>query len=227
MYENEKKDKNQKSNFIYRNSLIIVFSFFTILFLFGQFYTGRREYNEFLATYHSAPVSNSQYFLTGHFIQSTFENWESEFFQMGLFVVFTIFLRQQGSSESKEIGKEHESDKEPVKHKGAPWPVFKGGFILSIYKNSLSIALFGLFSLSFIAHLYGSLKDQNVKNILEHKPIETCTEYLTGSRFWFESFQNWQSEFLSVMVLFFLTIYLRQKGSPQSKAVDSPHEAHE
>lgn len=220
----KKTESIKRPNFIYRNSLIIVFTVFTILFLIGQFYMGRLEYNEFLATYNFPPVNSYEYLFSGHFIQSTFENWESEFFQMGVFVVFTIFLRQQGSSESKEIGKKHESDREPVKHKDAPWPVFKGGLFLSIYKNSLSIALFLLFILSFIAHLYGSLKDQNLKNLLEHKPLENWSEYMSGSRFWYESFQNWQSEFLSVMILFFLTIYLRQKGSPQSKAVDSAHD---
>jgi len=220
----KKVKKSNRNSFIYSNSLIIVFALLFAIFQIGQIIMGHKEYNDFLTTHHQPSISIYHYLFSGHFIQSTFENWESEFFQMGLFVVFTIFLRQKGSSESKEIGKEDESDKEPQSHKDAPWPVLKGGWILSIYKYSLSIALLLLFILSFIAHWYGSLKDQNMKNTLELKPQVSAIEYIKDSRFWFESFQNWQSEFLSVMVLVFLSIYLRQIGSPQSKAVDSSHD---
>ncbi len=116
-----------------------------------------------------------------------------------------------------------EVDREPVKRKDAPWPVFKGGWILSVYKHSLSIALFGLFLLSFIMHWYGSLKNYNLEQILKHKPETGAWKFMTESRFWFESFQNWQSEFLSVAAIVWLSIFLREKGSPQSKPVDAPN----
>ena len=163
------------------------------------------------------------YLTSGHFIEATFENWESEFFQMALFVWFTVFLRQKGSSESKALHGKEEVDREPQKHPDAPWAVRKGGIILSLYKHSLTFSLWLLFIISFILHLYGSNKDFNQTQILEGKSTETMYVYLSNSRFWFESFQNWQSEFLSVFAIIFLSIYLREKGSPQSKPVDAPH----
>ncbi|GAA6769818.1 hypothetical protein AAGS39_05560 [Flavobacterium sp. CGRL2] len=83
--------------------------------------------------------------------------------------------------------------------------------------------LFLLFALSFVAHFYGSLKDENEQLSFKGMPLETASKYITDSRFWFESFQNWQSEFLSVFAIIVLSIYLRQIGSSQSKPVDAPH----
>src|ERR1044071_2236109 len=143
---------------------------------------------------------------------------------MGLFVVLTVSLYQKGSSESKKIDEEEEVDREPSpKRKDAPWAVKRGGFILKVYKYSLSISLFVLFALSFMLHLYGSLKDENDKLAIKGLPPEPLNEFITSPRFWFESFQNWQSEFLSVFAIVVLSIYLRQKGSPQSKPVDAAH----
>jgi hypothetical protein len=117
-----------------------------------------------------------------------------------------------------------EVDREPsMKRKGVPWPVKKGGVILRIYNHSLSIALLILFLFSFIFHLYGSLQNENEERALKELPPETMSQYLTYGRFWFESFQNWQSEFLSVFAIVILSVYLRQKGSAQSKPVDTPH----
>ena len=209
---------------IYNNGLSIVFFILFILSLVGQVVTGFNEYNKELQDQGQPSVSVPGYFSSGHFLQSTFENWESEFLQMALFVVLTISLRQKGSSESKSCDGPEEVDREPsAKRKGAPWPVRRGGIILRIYKHSLSIALFILFILSFIIHFYGSLRDENVKLSLKGQPTETVSNFIVDSRFWFESFQNWQSEFLSVFCIVVLSIYLRQKGSPQSKPVDAPH----
>jgi hypothetical protein len=209
---------------IYNNGLSIVFFILFILSLAGQVVTGFNEYNKELQDQGQPSVSVPGYFSSGHFLQSTFENWESEFLQMALFVVLTISLRQKGSSESKSCDGPEEVDREPsAKRKGAPWPVRRGGIILWIYKRSLSIMLFILFILSFIIHFYGSLRDENVKLSLKGQPVETVSKFIVDSRFWFESFQNWQSEFLSVFCIVVLSIYLRQKGSPQSKPVDAPH----
>jgi hypothetical protein len=143
---------------------------------------------------------------------------------MALFVVFTIFLMQKGSSESKDLDKEEEFDREPSPtRKDAPWPVKKGGWILSLYKHSLTISLLLLFLVSFILHFYGSLKDENEQLALKGKALESASDYIKDSRFWFESFQNWQSEFLSVFAIILLSVYLRQIGSSQSKPVDAPH----
>jgi hypothetical protein len=165
----------------------------------------------------------SQYISSGHFLQSTFENWESEFLQMALFVILTMFLYQKGSSESKDPDKEEEVDREPnPRRRNAPWPVKKGGLVLAIYKHSLCYALSIIFLLSFLLHWYGSLKDYNEEQFLKNQPAETAMQYLSNSRLWFESFQNWESEFLSVFTIVILSIFLREKGSAQSKPVDAP-----
>ncbi|AWH85849.1 hypothetical protein HYN59_12375 [Flavobacterium album] len=210
--------------FIKNNSLSLTFFILFAVSLGAQVAFGIKEYNNDLIDDGGTAVTLSQYFTSGHFIESTFENWESEFLQMALLVLLTIFLKEKGSSESKSFDKDEEVDREPdPNRKDAPWPVKKGGFILKLYKHSLTIALFILFLLSFVAHFYGSLKDQNVQNQLKGKALETAGDYIADSRFWFESFQNWQSEFLSVFAIIVLSIYLRQQGSSQSKPVDAPH----
>lgn len=199
-----------------------MFLFLFFISLVGQFYTGWKEHNKEREEEEQYPLEMGSYLSSGHFIQSTFENWESEFLQMALFVILTVSLRQKGSSESKSFEKE-EVDREPSKRrKNVPWPVKKGGIVLTLYKHSLSIVLLVLFILSFILHLYGSLKDENEQLLHMGLPQEPLRSYMWSSRFWFESFQNWQSEFLSVFAIVVLSIFLRQKGSPQSKPVDAP-----
>nr|WP_233209769.1 DUF6766 family protein [Flavobacterium sp. 9] len=115
-------------------------------------------------------------------------------------------------------------DREPsAGRKNAPWPVEKGGWILYLYKHSLTLSLVLLFFISFGVHFYGSLKDENEQLSLKGMSLESASQYIAGSRFWFESFQNWQSEFLSVFAIVMLSIYLRQIGSSQSKPVDAPN----
>ena len=211
--------------FLKNNSLSIVFFLLFIGTIIGQVFTGWKEHNQEREDDGMPLLSLSQYISSGHFLQATFENWESEFLQMALFVVLTASLYQKGSSESKDPDKKEEVDRKPsARRKNVPWPVRRGGMILWIYSRSLSIVLFILFFLSIIVHFHGSLQDENEK--LAHKglPPETISEYLGSNRFWFESFQNWQSEFLSVFAIVVLSIYFRQLGSSQSKPVDAPDE---
>lgn len=211
--------------FLRNNGLSITFLLLFLASIIGQVAFGLQEHNKELLEEGGAAISLLEYLTTGHFIQATFENWESEFFQMALFVWFTIFLMQKGSSESKRFDGTDESDREPDPTvENAPWPVKKGGWVLAVYKHSLTLSLILLFIVSFIIHFYGSLAHENEQNVLKRKPLETAGEYIANSRFWFESFQNWQSEFLSVFAIIALSIYLRQQGSPQSKPVDAPHE---
>jgi len=208
--------------FLRNNGLSLTFLILFIFSIIGQIIFGFKEYNKEITELGANEVPMGTYLVSGHFIQSTFENWESEFLQMALFVVLTIFLQQKGSSESKDFDKQEEVDREPdPKRKGAPWPVKTGGAILFLYKYSLTILLLLLFVTSFALHFYGSLKDENTQLLLKGKPVETAGDYFFDSRFWFESFQNWQSEFLSVFAIIILSIFLRQKGSPQSKPVDA------
>ena len=209
------------TSFLKENSLSLVFFILFLIAMIGQAITGLEEHNHEMIEEGGQPIKIGEYITSGHFLQSTFENWESEFLQMALFVVLTIFLYQKGSSESKDPESDEPVDREPnPKKKDAPWPVKQGGLILSVYKHSLSIVLFIFFAISFVVHWYGSLKDYNEEELLKGKPTETAMQYLSNSRFWFESFQNWQSEFLSVFAIVLLSVFLRQKGSPQSKAVD-------
>ena len=128
-------DNKAKNSFLYNNSLSIAFVVLAVITIMAQTLTGLSQYNDFLIEHHQDPVSILQYFKSGHFIEATFENWESEFLQMGLFVWFTVFLRQKGSSESKAFEGKEEVDREPRNHPDAPWAVRKGGFILSVYKH--------------------------------------------------------------------------------------------
>lgn len=157
-------------------------------------------------------------------MQATFENWESEFLQMGMYVLLTVSLRQRGSAESKSLTEKEEVDREPSAHKNAPWPVKKGGTILFIYKHSLSIAFGILFLLSFIFHFIGSLNNYNEEQTEKHLQTLKWNDYFLNSQFWFESFQNWQSEFLAVASIVLLSIWFREKGSPQSKPVDASYD---
>ena len=213
-----------KHSFFFRNGLSLVLILLFLVSFAGQIFTGLEEYNEERKEYNQPSVALYYYLTTGHFFQATFENWESEFLQMALFVVLTISLRQKGSSESKKCEGKEEVDREPsARRKDAPWPVKKGGIYLKIYKHSLTIALLILFLISFVLHFYGSLKNENEELALKGLPPETSGQYIFSSRLWFESFQNWQSEFLSVFAIVILSVFLRQKGSPQSKPVDAPH----
>lgn len=218
----------QKTSFFYRNSLSIVLITFMLIFWTGQFLTGWKDHNEERAEYHYPALSAGEYFWSGHFASATFENWESEFLQMAIYVLLTISLRQKGSSESKKLkgeegAGEEDVDREPQKHANAPWPVHRGGLWLKLYSNSLSLTLAFLFIASFWLHFSGSLQQYNGEQIMKGAQKVSAAAYLGNAHFWFESFQNWQSEFLAVAAIVIFSITLRQKGSPQSKPVDAPH----
>jgi hypothetical protein len=201
------------------------------LFLFsvvGQSIMGFHEYNDDQKDHSRASIGYVAYLGSGHFVEAIFENWESEFLQMAAYVLLTAFLYQKGSPESKKLDEEEAVDKEPPaagskKKKDAPWPVRRGGLVLKVYENSLSLTLFLLFLISFALHAAGGARLYSQEQMMHGSPSVSTLEYLGTSRFWFESLQNWQSEFLSVFTLVVLSIFLRQKGSPESKPVDSPH----
>ena len=216
----------KKYSFVYRNGLSIVLLTMLLIFWFAQFITGWNDYNNERKEHNLTELSAWQYLTSGHFISATFENWESEFLQMGVYVLLTVGLRQKGSSESKKLKGEgrEEMDREPRPHEAAPWPVKKGGIWLKLYSNSLSLAFALLFILSFSLHFIGSWKEHNEEQRMMGLPADTAAEYLGQAHFWFESFQNWQSEFLAVASIVLLSIWLRQKGSPESKPVDAPYD---
>lgn len=205
---------------------IIVFGLFAI-FLMGQSLTGWRTYDAQQEEHHEPTVGFGSYLTTGHFVEATFENWESEFLQMASYVLLTIWLFQKGSSESKPPGGDPERDADPksvTDLERAPGPVRRGGWRLTLYGNSLGIALALLFVLSFVLHALGGARDFSAEQVAHgQRPVGTM-EFMTTSTFWFQSFQNWQSEFVAVGSIVVLTIFLRQRGSPESKPVAAPHE---
>jgi hypothetical protein len=166
-----------------------------------------------------------QYLGSGDFVEAIFENWESEFLQMGLYVLLTAVLFQRGSAESKDPEAQHPDDADYSEDMDVdiPWPVRKGGWTLRLYENSLSIALLALFVFSFIMHAVGGASAYNQEQLEHNGTPVSVPGYLATPRFWFESFQNWQSEFLAIGAMIVLSIYLRQRGSSQSKPVASPH----
>jgi hypothetical protein len=208
------------------NSLsIVLFGLFAI-FLMGQSLTGWRTYNAQQEEHREPTVGFGTYLTTGHFVEATFENWESEFLQMASYVLLTIWLIQKGSSESKPPGGDPEKDADPRSVpdlERAPGPVRRGGWHLTLYENSLGIALALLFVLSFVLHALGGAREFSAEQVAHGQPPVSAMEFVTTSTFWFQSFQNWQSEFVAVGSIVVLTIFLRQRGSPESTPVAAPY----
>ncbi|MFN8620427.1 MAG: DUF6766 family protein [Chloroflexota bacterium] len=206
------------------NALSLVMFGLFALFLLGQGVTGFQVLDEERTSHGQPPIGPLDYLTSGHFVEATFENWESEFLQMGALVLLTVALHQRGSKESKDPDAEEEVDREPDPTRpGAPGPMRVGGLVREVYEHSLTLALFGLFFASFALHALGGLGEHDRELAAHGEPPVGLVEFVESPDFWFQSFQNWQSEFLSVGVLVVLTIFLRQRGSPESKPVDEPH----
>ena len=213
--------------FLRNNGLsLVLLPLFFLGFLTGQTLTGRKEHNSEQQEHGAPPLSLAEYVKSSHFIEATMENWESEFLQMFIYVTLTAFMFQKGSAESKDPDKKEKVDQDPRTvriTKETPWPVKKGGIILRLYENSLSLAFLILFGISFALHVWGGVKEYNNEREAHGQSKVTLTQFLGSSRLWFESFQNWQSEFLAIGSMVVLSIWLRQRGSPESKPVAAPH----
>jgi len=187
----------------------------------AQTFTGWKVFNAEQKEHGDAAISYAQYFRTGHFVEATAENWESEFLQMAAFVWLAVHLRQKGSPESKPLEGDEEVDRDPDRNRrGAPWPVRRGGIWLRLYSHSLTWAFLLMFFISFLLHAAGGAREYSQDQIAHGEPAVSMRQFMGTAEFWFQSMQNWQSEFLSVGALVILTVFLRQKGSPESKPVD-------
>jgi hypothetical protein len=207
------------------NGLSLVLAACFGLFLAGQIIAGHRVHNADQVSHGQGVVSLSAYVVTGHFLEALTENLESEFLQMFAYVLLTVSLYQKGSAESKKLDEEEPVDRDPRTSRApdAPWPVRKGGFVLTLYEYSLSLAFLVLFLVAFVLHGISGARDYNQEQMAHGEETVGTMAYLGTSRFWFESFQNWQSEFFSIGAMVVLSIFLRQRGSPESKPVDAPH----
>jgi Domain of unknown function (DUF6766) len=213
-------------SFVQRNALgLVTLAIFAVLVV-AMMLTGYGAYNAEQREHEGAAVSFGTYVSEGHVWEALFENWESEFLQMGAYVLLTVFLIQKGSAESKDPEKHEAVDDDPHVadlRKHVPWPVRRGGLWLLLYENSLLIAFVVLFAGSIVGHAFGGVDAYNAE-LREHGEATVDTwGYATSSQFWFESFQNWQSEFLAVFAIVVLSVFLRQRGSSESKPVAASH----
>jgi hypothetical protein len=213
-------------SFLRDNGLSITLAILTTATIAGMTIAGTHAFNQEAMMHGEPTVTLTSYLATGHFLSALFENWESEFLQMAAYVCLTAFLFQRGSAESRDPDAPwSELDEDPLKKKDdqkAPWPVRQGRLIRTLYSYSLGIALAGLFVLSFVLHLRASAVAGNVEAMRHGEPPLDLWSRLADAEFWFECLQNWQSEFLSTLLLVVLSIFLRFRGSPESKPVAAP-----
>jgi hypothetical protein len=220
----------RRRSFFRDNGLTLALMALFAVSLVGHAATGYRENNDDRREHGRPAITFGAYLASGQFTESVAENWESEFLQMLAFVYLTVYLFQRGSPESKDPDEDEEVDEDPrtvPKRSDLPGPVKRGGFALAIYEHSLGLAFLALFAASFALHVWGGARHYNDEALEHGEPTIGALQYLGTARFWFESFQNWQSEFLSVAAMVFLSVYLRQRGSSESKPVATPHHAHE
>ena len=208
------------------NSLTIVLMLLFAATIVGHLVSGWHVATQDAARHGQPLMGLWTYAGSPEFLSSVFENWESEFLQMSAYVVLTAMLVQRGSAESKDPDETDPRD-EDLEAQGrssdAPAVLRWGPIWRTLYARSLGITLAILFLASFVLHWTQSARVA-AQDALEHgEQVPTLLGYLADAQLWFESFQNWQSEFLSTAVLVVLSIFLRQRESPESKSVAAPH----
>jgi len=195
---------------------IVMFGIFAFT-LVGVALAGWGAYNGDQAAHGHAPIPLTQYITGPAFGEAVFENWESEFLQMGAYVLLTALLVSRGSAESQD-------ERSARKPSGSRRQPRRGTLRLFLYEHSFAITLFALFIASFVLHALTGAASFSEELVDHGGAAISAFEYVLTSRFWFESLQNWQSEFLAVGALIVLSIFLRQRGSPESKPVAAPHD---
>jgi hypothetical protein len=215
--------------FLRDNSLSLFFGAIFLGTLFGQSVAGQRAFNEDQLAHGGEPVSYGRYLISSDFGQAMLENWQSEWLQFALFALATVWLIQKGSNESKQPGEEGlESDQKQqiggYARENAPRWAKTRGWRTRIYSNSLVLAMTGLFLASWFGQSVTGWTEYNDEQREHDQPTVAWATYLARGEFWEQTLQNWQSEFLAVGTMAVLTIYLRQRGSPESKPVGAPHE---
>ena len=216
--------------FVYENGLTLFFGAIFIGALVAQAFTGWDAFNEEQVRHGAAEVSFGRYVTSSDFGAAVMENWQSEYLQFTLYILMTVWLLQKGSPESKELGKEgRESDKdqlvgEHAKRNSPRWAK-AGGLRTAIYSNSLLIVMATIWLGSWFAQSVTSRTEYNEELLSHQEPAISWIDYLGTSDFWERTLQNWQSEFLAIGSMAVLAVYLRQRGSPESKPVGASHDA--
>jgi hypothetical protein len=214
--------------FLRNNSLGLVFGLLFLASLGGQAVAGHISYNEYQLEHGDQAISFGRYLTSSDFGQAVMENWQSEYLQFLLFLMLTIWFVQRGSPESKKPGEEGlESDEEQMvgEHAkpGSPRPAKAGGWRTALYANSLLILMGTIFLLTWTAQSITGWSAHNQELTDHHEHTIGWLGYLGNAQFWETTLQNWQSEFLAVGSFVVFAIFLRQRGSPESKPVGAAH----
>jgi len=211
-------------------SLTLFFGAIFIASLIGQAIAGHVSYNQEQIAHGEAAISLSRYVTSSDFWNAVMENWQSEYLQFMLFMLATVWLLQRGSPESKELespGRESKAEQklEYAADEDSPGWARVGGIRTAIYSNSLLILMTAIFVGSWFAQSVTGWTEFNQQQREHHEAAITWLSYLGNADFWEHTLENWQSEFLAVGSFAAFTIFLRQRGSPESKPVGAPHSA--
>jgi hypothetical protein len=211
------------------NSLGLFFGVIFLGTLVGQALVGHADFNHIQLRHHDDPISLGRYILSSDFGSDVMENWQSEYLQFTLIILATVWLLQRGSPESKELDKAgRETDKEQkigehAAKRSPKWARVRG-WRTAIYSNSLLIVMVAIFLASWLVQSITGHVAYNAEQFDHQQESVSWVGYLGSADFWNRTLQNWQSEFLAVGSMAVLSIYLRQRGSPESKPVGSPHD---
>lgn len=216
--------------FVRENSLSLFFGLIFVGSLIAQSFAGWQQFNATQLAEHLDLVSWREYVTSSSFAVDVSENWQSEFLQFWLYLTATVWLLQKGSPESKELDNVGlETDKEQkvgyAATKDSPAWARTGGWRTTVYSWSLAIVMGTIFLLCWLVQSVGGWASYNETRLQQLQDPLSWGAYLTNADFWARSLQNWQSEFLAVGAFAVLSIYLRQRGSSQSKPVGEPHSA--
>jgi len=216
--------------FVRANSLSLFFLALFALALVGQAIAGHAQYNNEQIAHMSETVSFWRYVVSSDFGQAVMENWQSEYLQFTLFIGTTIWLHQRGSPESKpldDIGTESDARQRVGEHARRDSPMWARarGIRLWMYSNSLLLVMGTIWAGSWFAHSVTGWSAYNADQLAHQEPTVSWLGFVGSAEFWETTLENWQSEFLAVGSMVVLSIYLRQRGSPESKPVGAPHEA--
>jgi hypothetical protein len=215
--------------FLRENGLSVFFGVLTLVTIGAQSVAGQHTFNEQALEHGSATYSWGRYVLSSEFGAALLENWQSEFLQFSFFIAATIWLVQRGSNESKapdDVGLESPQKQRLLGYapKNAPGWARVGGIRTSIYSHSLLIAMTAIFLATWAGQSLTARNEYNNEQRDHDEPAVGWATYLARADFWERSLQNWQSEFLAVGTMAIFTVYLRQRGSPESKPVGAPHD---
>jgi hypothetical protein len=216
--------------FLRENSLSLFFAVIFLASLAGQSWAGLQQFNAGQVAEHLDPIAWTTYVTSADFAVDVAENWQSEFLQFWVYLMATVWLLQKGSPESKElakVGRESEEEQKlgPHADPGSPAWARAGGVRTALYSSSLAIVMGGIFLASWFVQSVAGWVAYNETRLQQVQDPISWGAYLVHADFWARTLQNWQSEFLAVGAMAVLSVYLRQRGSSQSKPVGEPHTA--